>query len=259
MHPDLFRMCARLRERKIRVTLLSSGLLLGRYAPEIIAHTDDVIVSLDGPPKIHDRIRRITGAFDLLAAGVRRIRQGARKVPVGARCTVQNANCAHLVETVAAARELGLDSVSFLAADTTSSAFNRPVVLAAERQCELIPDPEQITVLEAQIEAIVSGNECSGFVAESPAKLRKIAHYFRCRLGMAQAESPVCNAPWTSAVVESDGTVRPCFFHAPIGRIGNGTGFRDVLNGPQAIAFRASLDIATNPVCRQCVCSLNWK
>jgi Fe-coproporphyrin III synthase len=76
---------------------------------------------------------------------------------------------------------------------------------------------------------------------------------------MAQAESPVCNAPWTSAVVESDGTVRPCFFHAPIGRIGNGTGFRDVLNGPQAIAFRASLDIATNPVCRQCVCSLNWK
>jgi radical SAM protein with 4Fe4S-binding SPASM domain len=105
----------------------------------------------------------------------------------------------------------------------------------------------------------VSGNECGEFVLESPAKLRKIAHHFRCRLGMAQAESPLCNAPWTSAVVEADGTVRPCFFHAPIGRIASGASLADILNGPQAIAFRASLDIAANPVCRQCVCSLNWR
>jgi hypothetical protein len=33
--------------------------LLARYAKEIIEHVDDVIVSLDGPTKVHHRIRRV--------------------------------------------------------------------------------------------------------------------------------------------------------------------------------------------------------
>ena len=43
--------------------------------------------------------------------------------------------------------------------------------------------------------------------------------------------------PWVSAVVESDGTVRPCFFHKPIGNIGRDS-LREVLNGPEAMEFR---------------------
>ena len=29
--------------------------------------------------------------------------------------------------------------------------------------------------------------------------------------------------------------------------------------GPEAVAFRGSLNVATNPVCQKCVCSLNWR
>jgi radical SAM protein with 4Fe4S-binding SPASM domain len=56
-------------------------------------------------------------------------------------------------------------------------------------------------------------------------------------------------------VVESDGTVRPCFFHAPLGNVSKG-GLREVVNGPAAIEFRRKLDIAANEICRRCVCSL---
>jgi radical SAM protein with 4Fe4S-binding SPASM domain len=62
-----------------------------------------------------------------------------------------------------------------------------------------------------------------------------------------------------SAVVEPDGAVRPCFFHRPIGYLRGGSTLEQVVNGPEAIAFRSGLDIATNPICRSCVCSLNWK
>jgi hypothetical protein len=31
-----------------------------------------------------------------------------------------------------------------------------------------------------------------------------------------------------------------------------------VINGEQALRFRASLDIETNPICQRCVCSLNY-
>jgi hypothetical protein len=35
--------------------------------------------------------------------------------------------------------------------------------------------------------------------------------------------APRCNAPWVSAVVETDGAVRPCFFQQAIGNLADGT------------------------------------
>src|SRR5262245_20337709 len=49
MHSDLFRLSDRLREAGIRTTILTTGLLLAKYASSIVSRLDDVIVSLDGP------------------------------------------------------------------------------------------------------------------------------------------------------------------------------------------------------------------
>jgi MoaA/NifB/PqqE/SkfB family radical SAM enzyme len=252
MHSRLFRLCEMIRARNIRLTLLSSGLLLERFAAEIVDHVDDVIVSLDGPPAIHDRIRRIDGAFARLQSGVGRIRTLRREFPVAARCTVQRENTAWLSDTVAAAHNLQLDSISFLAADLTSQAFNRQ----AGNAPDLVPD---LVILREQIEKIVGAGECGAFVLESEAKLRRIVHHFAYASGGRPTTSPVCNAPWVSSVMEADGTVRPCFFHPAVGRVTADRTLFDVINGPVATWFRASLDVATNPICRRCVCSLNWQ
>lgn len=254
MHPDLFRLCRLLRDRGIRVSVLSTGLLLERHAAAIAANVNDVIVSLDGPREIHDRIRRVSGAFDMLAAGVRAIRTVRPEFRVTARCTVQRINRGHLCATVAAARELSLSGISFLAADLTSTAFNRPDGWTPARSAAVALSPEDLRDLELEIETLAGLNECGGFVAESPGKLRRIADHFR---GVDVA--PACNAPWVSSVVEADGTVRPCFFHPPVGRVDANSTLFDVVNGPQAVAFRAALDVDSDPVCRRCVCSLNWK
>ena len=258
MHPDIFRLCDAARMIGARVTLLSTGLLLGRYAAEIIRHADDVIVSLDGPEQIHDAIRRVPGAYSALASGVGLLHKLNPDFPVGGRCTVQRSNCESLRETIAAARRIGLASLSFLAVDVHSTAFNRPEGLKVLRQSGLSVGAVQIPLLEAQIEAIVSEGLCGHFVAESPAKLRKIAHHFRCDAGLARHVAPRCNAPWKSAVIEADGAVRPCFFHPVIGNLKPGEDLKAVLNGPSAVEFRSALNIPANPVCRRCVCSLNW-
>ncbi|HTB16619.1 MAG TPA: radical SAM protein [Bryobacteraceae bacterium] len=258
MHSDLFRLCRFLRERKIRTTLLSTGLLIERYASQIAEHLDDVIVSLDGPREIHDAIRRVPRAFDLLAAGVTALHQRNPDLPVSARSTVQNLNCAHLRATVEAARSLELKSVSFLAADVSSEAFNRPNIWSSERQNQVALIPDQISALETEVEALIGAGECGGFVAETPEKLRRIVDHFQAHLDRRLPVAPRCNAPWVSAVVESDGVVRPCFFHRSIGTLGQGASLLEVLNGPQAIAFRRALDVSTNATCRRCVCSLNW-
>jgi MoaA/NifB/PqqE/SkfB family radical SAM enzyme len=259
MHSDLFRLCAILRQRKIRVTVLSTGLLLERHAPGIVTNVDDVIVSLDGPREVHNRVRRVPRAFERLAAGVRTIHALRPEFPIHARCTIQRLNHAQLRATIAEARELGLNGISFLAADLTSTAFNRPSGWTIEQKMRVGLEREEILALESEIESIVRENECGGFVAETPEKLRKIARHFRVHLGYVDPVAPVCNAPWVSVVVEADGVVRPCFFHRPIGKIDADTSLMDVVNGPEAVRFRMGLDVASDSTCRRCVCSLNWR
>jgi MoaA/NifB/PqqE/SkfB family radical SAM enzyme len=252
MHTDLFRLSTLLRGRGIRTTILSTGLLLERHAASIAEGTDEVIVSLDGPAQIHDEIRRVPGAFDSLAKGVGAVHRIAPEFPIGARCTVQVRNAVHLRATVQAARVMGLRSISFLAADLSSSAFNRTVEWSAERQSTVAPE---LAELEREMESLIADYPADGFILEAPEKLRRIVAHFRAHYGLEPHIAPRCNAPWVSAVVESNGDVRPCFFHAVIGNTA-GTTLGAVLNGPQAIAFRESLHVDDNPTCQRCVCSL---
>jgi MoaA/NifB/PqqE/SkfB family radical SAM enzyme len=258
MHSDLFRLSDMLRSRNIRVTLLSTGLLLERYAQQIVAHIDDVIVSLDGPSQVHDRIRRVPAAFSQLEKGVHAIHELNPGFRISARCTIQRLNYAFPSETAKLARDLGFSSISFLAADLTSEAFNRFQPWETYRQAQVALTLEEVASLERQLELVSREWEGTGFVAENAAKLRRISEHFRVQLGLSQAQAPRCNAPWVSAVVEANGTVRPCFFHKPIGSLKSHS-LLQVLNSFEAQEFRASLDVATNPVCRRCVCSLNWK
>jgi MoaA/NifB/PqqE/SkfB family radical SAM enzyme len=259
LHNDLAALCNFFREQAIRLTLLTTGLLLLKRANDVAALFDDIIISIDGPKEVHDSIRRVNGAFDLIQKGVAALRQRRSSMPIASRCTVQKANHRHLRATVTAARMLDLDSVSFLAADLTSVAFNRPLVWPGERQSEIALNLEEVIVLEDEVELLIAShsNEIKlRYIAETPAKLRRIPRHFREHLGHVSPKSPVCNAPWVSAVVEVDGSVRPCFFHPPIGNLRTGT-LEEVVNGEAAQLFRQSLDIPTNPTCQRCVCSLN--
>ena len=259
MHSDLFGLCRVLGERGVRITLLSTGLLMARDAAAIAEFVDDVIVSLDGPAPVHDWIRGVPGAFELLRGGIRALRKQAPRYPIHGRSTVQRANHTHLQDTVRAARDLGLDSISFLPADLTSTAFNRPAGWDATRQQHVGLNAEELVRLQAEIEAIIADPECRRFVVESADKLRRIVEHFRAHLGLTVPRAPRCNAPWVSAVLEVDGTVRPCFFQPPIGSTRGGMTLAEILNGPRAVAFRGGLDVETNPICRNCVCSLHWK
>jgi Fe-coproporphyrin III synthase len=241
-----------------RVTLLTAGLLLKSEAPLVVDSVDDVIVSLDGPRPIHNQIRRIPDAFERLAEGISELHRLRPQLQVRGRCTVQKENHSSLRAIVQLAKELGLTSISFLGADLTSSAFNRSDGWLPDRLSRVALNSEQVDALEREVDELVGQYRAdleSGFIVESAAKLRRIVDHFRAHLGQAQYVAPRCNAPWVSAVIEASGDVRPCFFHPVLGNIHRDP-LVDIINGPQALVFRSSLDVASNETCKKCVCSL---
>lgn len=259
MHPNLWTLCELLAELGVKITLLSTGLLLRRHAPEVVRWCDEVIVSLDGSREVHDAIRRIPRAFDQLADGVAALREAQGDYRVTGRCVLQRDNFRDLPNIVDAARDAGLDRISFLAADVASEAFNRPGGWDDERAGEVALSPGEAADFERRVERLIAERTAdfdSGFIAESPDKLRRIARYFRALHGDGELPKTVCNAPWVSAVIEADGAVRPCFFHPAQGNLSQGP-LEEILNAPEAVAFRRGLDVERDPICRRCVCTLH--
>jgi MoaA/NifB/PqqE/SkfB family radical SAM enzyme len=261
LNRQLDAICGFFRDLRLRVTLLTTGLLLQKKADIVASGFDDIIISIDGPPDVHNRIRRVSGAFQTIQKGVMEVRARRPRIPISCRTTVQKLNHTHLRATVSAARSLGLDSISFLAADVSSAAFNREERWAPERQNEIALSRAELSELEEEIELMIQMHQediDQGFIVENNVKLRRIGARFREHIDGTPPKAPICNAPWVSAVIEVDGSVRPCFFHPSIGNAHQLT-LEEALNTETALSFRSRLKIASDPTCQRCVCSLNYQ
>ncbi len=259
MHSNLWKFCALLRSIGIKISLLSTGLGLKQHANDIIQYCDDVIVSLDGPPEVHNSIRNIPHAFERLAEGVKVLKAANPRFRVTGRTVIQKLNYNEFPALVRAAKNLGLDQISFLGADVSSNAFNRPDPWDVERAVEVaLSHREAIELTEILTRAVVDFRKDfeAKFIAESPDKLLDIARYYVALSGQGNFPSRRCNAPWVSAVVESNGDVLPCFFHPPYGNLYK-QDFREIINSPKAVRFRRELNISKDLTCQRCVCSLH--
>ena len=258
MHSNLWKFCALLRENNIRVTLLSTGLLLKKHAAEIIKHISNVIVSLDGTEAVHDRIRNIPNGFAKLVEGITTLKSINPDFRITGRCVLQRFNFHDFINIVIAARAIGLDQISFLAADVSTTAFNRPLPWTEDRLGDIALNAAETSRFEtivAQSFIELKEEYQSRFIAESMSRMNNIVQYYKAVNSMGDYPPVVCNAPWVSAVIESDGSVLPCFFHKPYGNIYSND-FLEVVNSPLAREFRRGLDVNENEICRKCVCSL---
>jgi MoaA/NifB/PqqE/SkfB family radical SAM enzyme len=193
--------------------------------------------------------------------GIAAIREIDPSFKITGRTVIHQQNYKLWPLIIDAAKSLGLTQISFLPADVSSHAFNREVLWDTNRQQELLIKEEELTRLNVIIDKLttVYQNDFENrFIAESPEKIRKIAQYYASFYNLALPPYKKCNAPWVSAVIEADGTVRHCFFHKAYGNIKNDT-LENIINGKEAINFRKQLDMSTNPTCIKCVCYLNLK
>jgi MoaA/NifB/PqqE/SkfB family radical SAM enzyme len=257
LRADVFAVADLFLGRSVALELLTSGVLLARHAQDVASRFRRVTVSLDATTG--DLYKKVRGV-DALAAvesGIARLREAAPSIPVTARATLHKENFRELPRLVRRAREIGLGGISFLAADLSSTAFGRK---AAPSASDLLLDGEEVFAFRSIVEALIA-NEGesfrSGFIAESPDKLRRLPAYYAALRGEGAFPRVSCNAPWVSAVVEANGAVRPCFFHPPVGNVREAP--LDRILREDLPRFRRKLEVAKDPLCERCVCSIRFR
>ncbi|MFQ3534355.1 MAG: radical SAM protein [Aggregatilineales bacterium] len=252
-HPHWARIAQAFRARGVRVGLLTNGILLKRQAQEIIAHVDQLTLSLDAASSDGYAAIRGVDALPIILEGMQRL---APYVPITTRTTVQRANFRDLSAIISLAKAYGARKISFLAVDTTSSeAFGaRNAVDSSELALRRDDLPIFAAVLDA-LERDHAADFASGLIAESPAKLRLLYAYFAAAHGLEAFPPPRCNAPQLSVVVEVDGKLRPCYFLPNGGSVAEQP-LRSALNDPALRALRRAYRRAERPECARCVCPL---
>lgn len=256
LNPEWREIAALLESRGLVLWLLTSGLSLAKHARRAAELFDSITVSLDGTcPETYAAIRGVD-AFDKVCEGIRAVASAG--VPTSLRVTLQRGNYRELGRFVALAHDLGASQVSFLAVDVGNPhAFAR----RDEARLELALQPSDLTVLDGLLDELEREHAAdfrTRFIAESPAKLRRLRDYFAALLGLGAFPPVRCNAPEFSVVVGADGRVAPCFFiPAPAGAP-RAPDVAGSLASEPARTLRAAICAGERRECATCVCSM-WR
>jgi MoaA/NifB/PqqE/SkfB family radical SAM enzyme len=258
LNPEWPQIAQLLREHHLQLWLLTSGLSLAKHARRVAELFDTVTVSLDGTTRETYAAIRGLDAFEKVCEGIRAAADAGAAVTL--RTTLQRANYRELGQFVALARANQARQVSFLAVDVANPhAFARQDDFASD----LALTPDDLPVFEQLLDSLVHAHTQdfrSGFIAESPRKLRRLYQYFAALCGLGPYPPVRCNAPEFSAVIGARGEVRPCFFiPGPAdARLREGAGLAAALNGAGMPVLRGAIREGARPECTTCVCPL-WR
>ncbi|MGC1459139.1 MAG: radical SAM protein [Steroidobacteraceae bacterium] len=256
VHPDWAAIADCLRANGMQVWLLTAGLALAKHARRAAALFDSITVSMDGTDRATYAAIRGLDAFEYVCGGVRAT-AGHGTAPT-LRVTLQRGNFHQLGRFVDLGRELGARAVSFLAVDVANSnAFGRDRQFAADLALRSEELPKFSELLDS-LERTHADDFRSGFIAESPQKLRRILQYFSAVNGIGSFPPVRCNAPEFSSVIGADGQVKPCFFIPAPRSSGSTDDFIGMLNSPEMLDLREDIRAGRRDECQACVCSM-WR
>ncbi len=263
LNPDWAPIAESLHKNGIKAWLLTSGLALAKHARRAAGLFDAITVSLDGTDAETYAAIRGVDAFEKVCEGIHAAAEHGMRPSL--RVTLQRANYRQFPAFVGLAKELGARQVSFLAVDVANPhAFGRTDDFVSDLALrrEELPEFEQLL---HTVERDHSEDFRSGFIAESPQKLRRIHQYFAAIHGQRPYPPVRCNAPEFSAVIGATGRVQPCFFiSGPLdartanGNVSPSADLTSILNDSGMTALRNSIRNGLRAECITCVCSM-WR
>jgi MoaA/NifB/PqqE/SkfB family radical SAM enzyme len=279
LYPDLLPLIREVKRHGLTCSLITNGGRLEEMARELVeTGVDSIMVSIDGPSELHDRIRGQSGSYARAAAGVRAVAHardalGSAAPMLLAILPITELNLEDIAPALEGLRELPLDTVNvglrWFVSKETGAVYERVmsetfgVTGSSWKGFDFdgadfaVTKGRQLTELVTLLKGLrrrrfldsALGRPWISFVPDVPAE--GVPGYF------ADAEKTfghdLCPVAWYFAQVEPDGQVCFCgdFPDYFIGNVRK-TSFREIWTGERAGRFREKLAREPLPICSRC-------
>jgi len=269
LYKDIGKVCRYITDRGMNVDLTTNGLLLEKRAEEIIyGRVRNLWVSLDGPPDIHDSIRGVKGAFELVKKGLQMINYLKKadnlKFPVlNCLFVTSNHNYFCLEDFVKSVYDFGfkrllISNMNFVTKELSekhNARFGNKYISYPANVDKVEPLAVDTEVLYQQIQKIKKDYipAYNGSIIFSPSLGRQgLKDYYHNHQVLVTRTR--CFLPWGSAQINADGEMIIFSRCLPV-TFGNikDISFLELWNGVKMREFRKDLQRYRNfPVCSRC-------
>ncbi len=213
----------RIKNNGMRVNIITNGTLLKKYAKELVqVGVDEIIFSLDGPPKVHDMVRGRDGVFDDAAGGFALLAEAKQSLMkshpvVNVNSTIFDFNYLDIPETIKTSRSLGAKDITFhhLIFIDKGCLDKHNIEMRKFFDCEShdwagfvldrLPDIDTKILKEKIKEAESMGASIYPNLTDG-----EIDDYYTNFEFSPKSYSGKCKSPWMVAYIFPDGTVHPC-------------------------------------------------
>jgi MoaA/NifB/PqqE/SkfB family radical SAM enzyme len=272
-HARIIDFCSEIKSRGFFASMTSNGFMLPQRAAGLVeSGLDDLTISVDGPPDLHDEIRGRKSSFARLYEGIRKVneekaRTGKANPLVRISGTVNDLNYMHLRELLEALAPLRPDHINIghLSFITPEMAEMHNAIYSGNlhvgRSC--IGDMDLSVIDPVRLsEEIASAKE---FAARQHPPLNLSFHpdlttpeeldkYYHSPMEFVGGHR--CTDPFKMMMVNTDGTVIPAHsrcYNYPVGNIKDAS-LAQIWNNARYVAFRQVLYKAggTLPACTRC-------
>ena len=264
IYPHLVESVAYADRLGLYTSMTTNALNLRKIAAELAeAGLNDIFVSLDGPPEIHNEIRGNRHSFQWAMEGIEKtLALPDNRPKVSVYCTITEWNIGHLMELMDCFKDVPLREVGFMHTNfTPQSVADRHNVIYGGQYPATASNMEQIDLTKMDLDKLgeemseIREREWPFHVVFSP-NLPDKESLKRFYLRPEEIIGKVCNDVFRTLMIKSDGTAIPAHgrcYNLTVGNIYE-ENLRTIWNSPVLGAFRRDLMKAGGllPACSRC-------
>ena len=253
------------KDKGLECRIYSNGYFLEEQGEQLSeADIDQLIVSIDGPPQIHDYIRGMPGLFEKVALGLKRFQNNRyhRDTPVDINYTICEHNFRELRHTLRILMDYGIKFTRFTVILTLFVTRKM-----AEEHNRIHPELPVTEICETgvnfnAIDTEVLKSEIIRLMRDYPKIVRFYPHFDLSLIGEWYKSAGnfignnSCHFVWNSASITSEGEVIP-FVRCVDKSFGNITKerFKLIWNSDEFRKFRITTKKSLFPICARCSAS----
>lgn len=263
IYPHLVEAVGLATARGLSSAVTTNGLTLKSSAGELAAAgLDDLFLSLDGPPAIHDEIRGREGSFDRAVAGIEVLLAAEPRPRISVFCVITAWNQGRLISFLEVLSHLPLHQVGFMHPNFTpedvvrthNSTYGSSYPATTSNLGPFDPAEMDLEALDDELETMI-GRSWPFPVSFSP-NVRGAAALDRFYNRPAELIGRSCGDAFRALMIKSDGRVIPAHGRCYDVTVGNlhETSLPEIWNSAELGRFRKTLNRAGGllPACSRC-------